>query len=181
MNFKKITLIGLFIFLLVPVINTTAFTYIDNIKDGNYIFFLVDLEIDQNIELSITHDESGNFTLFLFNRRPSSSNVNNDKTLNGRIFNNPPTVAFNLDNSPYINYTALKTDIYYIEIILVGGGPDTFYLTSTISYKNGTIVDKDLTRYYLPIIPGFHLEYIFFSLTFTVGIVIILIRKNLDK
>ncbi|MFX1329166.1 MAG: hypothetical protein ACFE91_13645 [Promethearchaeota archaeon] len=164
-----------------PVINTTAFAYIDNIKDGNYIFFLVDLEVDQNIELSITHDNSGNFTLFLFNRRPSSSNVNNDKTLNERIFNNPPTVAYNLDDNPYINYTTPETDIYYIEIILVSGGPDTFYLTSTISYNNGTIVDKDLTRYYLPIIPGFQVKYLFFSLIFTVGILFILYRKNLIK
>ncbi len=163
--------------MIVPINNAIAFTYIDNNNNGNYTFFLTDLDESQNIELSLMHTESGNFTLFLFNVRPVQSYVNNDNTLNKVIFNTPPTVAYSLDDNPYINYTATEEKIYYIEIILVSGGPDTFYLTSTITYTNGTVINKDLTRYYLPIIPGFQLELILFSL-FLASVSIFIIYKR---
>ena len=103
--------------MLIPINNTLAFTYIDNINNGNYAFFLVDLDVDHNIELSLTHSENGNFTLFLFNIRPIQSYVNEDNTLNDVIFGSPPSVAFSLANNPYINYTATEENIYYIEVI----------------------------------------------------------------
>jgi hypothetical protein len=148
-----------------------AFTYIDNVKDGNYIFFLKDLEVGNNLELNITHDQSGNFTLFLFNSRPIQSYVKDDKTLNHQIFDNIALVDYDLGDNPYINYSAPEAKIYYLEIILVSGGPDTFTLNA----------NTDLTRYYLPIIPGFQLEYLVFSLIFAIGIVFILYKKKLSK
>ena len=81
MNFKKIILLGLGILLLVPIIDVRAFTYIDYIKDGNYVFFLVDIEVGNNVEFNVTREGSGNFTLFLFNQRPSKSNVKGDKLI----------------------------------------------------------------------------------------------------
>ena len=171
MNFKKIILLGLGILLLVPIIDVRAFTYIDYIKDGNYVFFLVDIEVGNNVEFNVTHEGSGNFTLFLFNQRPTKSNVKGDKSLNADIFNNPPAIAFNLDDNPYINFTALESQIYYIEIILVGDGPDTFTISCT----------EDLTRYYLPIISSFRLEYIMLSLFFAVALIFILNKKKLRK
>ena len=181
MNYKKLSISIFLLLLLVPISNAKAFTYIDNIKDGNYIFFLIDLESGNHLELSLTHGGSGNFTLFIFNSRPSDSNVNEDKTLKSKIFNNPPTVAYNLDDNPYINYTATVTKIYYIEIILVGGGPDTFTLLSTRYHANNSLNDKDLTRYYLPIIPGFQLEFLLISLTFTIGVIFILLKKKMSN
>jgi len=181
MNNKKISLSIFLFLLLVPISSATAFTYIDNIKDGNYIFFLIDIETGNHLELNLTHEGTGNFTLFLFNSRPTDSNVNEDKSLKSRIFNTPPTVAYNLDDNPYINYTATIAKIYYIEIILVSGGPDTFTLTSTRYHANNTLNDKDLTRYYLPIIPGFRLEYLLISLTSMVGVIFILSKKKMSK
>ena len=181
MKYKKLSTSIFLLLLLIPISNVQAFTYIDNIKDGNYIFFLIDLESENHLELSLTHEGSGNFTVFLFNKRPSDSNVNEDKSLKSRIFNNPPAVAYSLVDNPYINYTATETKIYYIEIILVSGGPDTFTLTSTRYHANNTLNDKDLTRYYLPIIPGLRLEYLLISLTFTVGVIFILIKKKMSK
>jgi len=179
MNYKKLSVSILLLFIIIPINNAMAFTYIDNMKNGNYTFFLTDLEIDNNIELNITHTGSGNFTLFLFNSRPVQSYVNNDNTLNENIFNK--TVAYSLEDSPYINYTATEEKIYYLEIILVSGGPDTLFLTSTITYSNGTLIDKDLTRYYLPIIPGFQLEIILLVSIFSIGLILILYKNKVKK
>lgn len=171
MDYKKISGSILLVLLLIPMTNALAFTYIDNIKDGDYTLFLIDLQIDDNLELNVTHTGTGNFTLFLFNIRPEQTYVNNDGTLNLMIFNNPPSVAYSLDDNPYINYTATEPKIYYIEVILVSSGPDTFTLTS----------NKDLTRYYLPIIAGFPLEFLLISLSFALAFVIILYQKKLKK
>ena len=167
--------------MVIPINNVLAFSYIDNINDGNYIFFLIDLDVDHNIELSLTHTESGNFTLFLFNVRPVQSYVNDDNTLRDVIFNTPPTVAHSLDDNPYINYTSVEEKIYYIEIILVSGGPDTFSLTSTITYSNGTVINKELTRYYLPIIPSFPLEYVITAIVVAVSSILIIHKKKMNK
>lgn len=171
MDYKKISGSILLVLLVIPMTNAIAFTYIDNIKDGNYAFFLIDLSIDDNLEIHVTHTGAGNFTLFLFNTRPEQTYVNIDGTLNLIIFISPPTVAYSLVDNPYINYTATEPKIYYVEVILVSGGPDTFTLTS----------NKDLTRYYLPIIPGFPLESLIISLSFALVIVTILFKKKIRK
>lgn len=169
MNNKKIVLFCFLVFLVVPIINVKAFTYVDYIKDGNYAFFLFDLGAGNNTEISVTHNDNGNFTLFLFDKRPTESYVTGDKTLNNRIFSN--IINYSLIDSPYINYTALQSKIYYIEVILVGGGPDTYNLTCT----------EDLTRYYLPIIPGFQTELLLFSSILSVGVILILYKKKIKK
>jgi hypothetical protein len=152
-----------------PITNAMAFTHIDNIKNGNYLFFLVDLTVDENIELEVTHVGSGNFTLFLFNKRPTKSYITSDNSLSNSIFS--ASVAYSLDDNPYINYTALVEKIYYIEVILVSGGPDTFTLTST----------HDLTRYYLPQIPGYQLPILIFSLIFAIGLIIVLYKRKINR
>jgi hypothetical protein len=181
MKYKKTSISILLLLMVIPINNVLAFSYIDNVNDGNYIFFLIDLDVDHNIELSLTHTESGNFTLFLFNVRPVQSYINDDNTLRGIIFNTPPTVAYSLDDNPYINYTSLEEKIYFIEIILLSGGPDTFSFTSTITYSNGTIINKELTRYYLPIIPSFPLEYVITSIVVAVSSILIIYKKKLNK
>ncbi len=181
MKYKKTSISILLFLMVIPINNALAFNYIDNLNNGNYIFFLIDLDVDHNIQLSLTHTESGNFTLFLFNVRPVQSYINDDNTLRSVIFNTPPTVAYSLDDNPYINYTATEEKIYYIEIILVDSGPDSFFFTSTISYSNGTVIQKDLTRYYLPIIPSFPLEYILVSIVVAVSSVFIIYKKRITK
>jgi len=169
MNNKKIVLFCFLVFLVVPIINVKAFTYVDYIKDGNYAFFLFDLEAGNSTEISVTHNDNGNFTLFLFDKRPTESYVTGDKTLNNRIFSN--IINYSLIDSPSINYTALQSKIYYIEVILVGGGPDTYNLTCT----------EVLTRYYLPIIPGFQTELLLVSSILSVGVILILYKKKIKK
>ena len=154
-----------------PIISATAFTYIDYIKDGNYVFFLVDLEEGHSIEINVSHEDSGNFTLFIFDQRPTESFVKNDKTLNTEIFSSPKTAAYNIEDNPYLNFTAQDTLIHYIEIILVGNGPDAFTINS----------NKDLTRYYLPIIPSYQIEFLILTLIISIGSILILYKKRMKK
>ncbi|MFX0007769.1 MAG: hypothetical protein ACFFA7_07285 [Promethearchaeota archaeon] len=179
MNYKKISLSFLLLFMIIPINNAMAFTYIDNMKNGNYIFFLTDLDIDVNIELNVTHPGAGNFTLFLFNTRPVQSYVNDDNSLNEKIFNH--SIAYSLEDNPYLNYTAPEEKIYYVEIILIEGGSDTLYFTSIISYTNGTVIDKDLTQYYLPIIPSFTIEIVITSIIFSIGLIVFVSKKKIQK
>ncbi len=153
---------------LIPIVSIFGFEYIDNINDGISVYFLVDLEEGENIEINVTHTEDGNFTLFLFGSRPSQSYVNDDKTLNPIIFQ--VALNYSIDENPYINYTVSQSKIYYIELILIDNGPDTFFLVSNID---------ELTRYYLPIVPGFQIELLFLSSFLTVGLILILYKKRL--
>lgn len=169
MKYKFYSLsITLFI-LLFPVTQILAFNHIDNINDGISVFFLLDLKAGENIEVNITHNENGNFTLFLFDNRPKESFVNLDKTLRDEIFNE--AINYSLSDNPYINYTVSETKIYYIQLILVENGPDTFFL-----YSN-----KDLTRYYLPIIPGYQTSIVTFSILFVVGLLFLITKKRILK
>ncbi|MFW9989960.1 MAG: hypothetical protein ACFFC3_15030 [Candidatus Odinarchaeota archaeon] len=178
MNIKKIFVSLFLIFLLVPITYARAFTYIDNFKDGDYIFFLIDLEEGSHLELNVTRWGSGNFTIFLFDSRPSDSYINEDNSLKPIIFTQSKTVNYSLDDNPYIFHTANKTNIYYIEIILFTGGPDAFTFTYMRYYANYTENPAELIRYYLPIIPGFQIEYILISLVITVGITYIFFSKK---
>ncbi|MEJ2294434.1 MAG: hypothetical protein P8Y23_06650 [Candidatus Lokiarchaeota archaeon] len=146
-----------------------AYQHVDNVNEGISTFFLTSLDEGENIEVNVTHMESGNFTLFLFDQRPISSYVNIDKSLNNEIF----TVAINysLDNNPYINYTVTESKIYYIQIILLESGPDTFFLEC----------NRELSRYYIPSIPGY-LNYLIISLILAVsGLLIVIYRRKIVK
>ncbi|MFW9876648.1 MAG: hypothetical protein ACFFG0_26435, partial [Candidatus Thorarchaeota archaeon] len=174
MNYKKIILICSLFLLLIPITNVKAFVYTDYIKDGNYAFFLFDLQEGNNTQISLNHEDSGNFTIFLFNKRPTKSYVNGDKSLDNTIFSKTSLVDYSLSNNPYINYTAPEAKIYYVEIILVGDGPDTYNLTIVPD-------DYSVTRYYLPIIPGFRLEILLFTIVLAVGAIFILTKKKFTR
>ncbi len=168
MKRKYLTVPILALMVLVPIVSIFGFEYPDNINDGIFVFFLIDLEEGENIEINVTHTGDGNFTLFLFGSRPTDSYVNDDKTLNPIIFQ--VALNYSIDDNPYINYTVSQSKIYYIELILINNGPDSFFLKS----------NKDkLTRYYLPFIPGFQVELLIFSLFLTVGLVLILYKRRM--
>ena len=166
MKKKIIALIFLSFFLLIPSSRVRGFTHIDNISNGISVYFLVHLNSTQSIEINVTHLLDGDFALFLFDRRPSESFVELDNTIDPRIF----TIAINysLDDHPYIFYTVSESTIYYIQLILLNNGPDTFFLNC----------DRELNRYYLPIIPGYYIEFILLGILISVSVVIFLKRRN---
>jgi len=171
---KKIVIISvILLFTLVPVSNVLAFEHIDNIDDGISVFFLVNLEVDEVIEVNVTHANDGNFTLFLFDRRPNKDYINFDKTLDEEIFD--IAINYSLAENPYIIYNATQSKIYYFQLILLENGPDTFFLNC----------NKDLTRYYLPIIDGYHLIFLVTSGLLSISLIVFLrtkkVRKSLSK
>jgi len=168
MKRKYLTVPILVLMALIPIVSIFGFEHVDNINDGISVYFLVDLEDGENIEINVTHTGDGNFTLFLFGSRPSQTYVNDDKTLNPTIFQ--VALNYSIDDNPYINYTASQSKIYYIELILIDNGPDTFFLRSNID---------ELTRYYLPIVPGFQVELLIVSSFLIIGLVLILYKRRM--
>jgi len=165
-KFLAFTVFALFI--LVPTANVSGFEHIDNINDGISVYFLAHLNTSQTIEINITHTGEGNFALFLFDTRPTESFINLDKSLNPRIFD--VAINYSLEDNPYIYYTSLASKIYYIQLILIENGPDTFFLDCNLD---------SLTRYYIPIIAGYNLSFLIISLILV--FVIILYRGKLQN
>jgi len=166
-KYLAITLLTLMI--LIPTLSVFGFEHIDNINDGISVYFLVHLEPGENIEINVTHSRDGNFTLFLYDSRPTDSFINIDNSLNPSIFDF--AINYSLDDNPYINYTVSESKIYYIELILIENGPDTFFF-----YCN----NDELTRYYLPIIPGYQIGFLILTLILTSSL-IILFKKKIRK
>ncbi len=149
------------LFILIPPANVSGFEHIDNINDGISVFFLTHLNTSQTIEINVTHTGDGNFALFLFDKRPTESFINPDKSLDPRIFD--VAINYSLDDNPYISYTSLESKIYYIQLILIENGSDTFYLQCNLD---------SLTRYYLPNISGYNVGFLIISLTLVLGIIL---------
>jgi len=169
MKRKYLAITLLTLMTLIPTISVFGFDHIDNINDGISVYFLVHLEPGENIEINVTHNDDGNFTLFLYDSRPTESFINIDNSLNPNIFN--VAINYSLDDNPYINYTVSESKIYYIELILIENGPDTFFF-----YCN----NDELTRYYLPIIPGYQIGFLILTLILTSSL-IILFKKKIRK
>ena len=167
-KYLAITLLSLMA--LIPSVSVFGFEHIDNINNGISVYFLVSLEADENIIINVTHTGDGNFTLFLYDTRPTESFVNLDNSLKPEIFD--VAISFSIDDNPYINYTALEDKIYYIELILIDNGPDTFFFYCS---------NDDLTRYYLPIIPGFRIDLLILTLILTSSLIILFRKKFINK
>ena len=159
----------LLFFAFFPVKIGMAYQHVDNINEGISTFFLTSLNGGDNIEVNLTHTGSGNFTLFLFNQRPINSFVKIDKTLDNEIFS--LAINYSLDDNPYINYTVIEDKIYYIQVILLDNGPDTFFL-----YCN-----HELTRYYIPIIPGYQISLMISSIIIGTSLIFLMYRKKNKK
>jgi len=158
------------LFILIPPANVSGFEDIGNINDGISVYFLAHLNKSQTIEINITHTGDGNFALFLFDKRPTEYFIELDKSLNPRIFD--VAINFSLDDNPYINYTAPESKIYYIQLILIENGPDTFFLHCNLD---------SLTRYYIPSISGYNVSFLIISLILVFGIILYRGKKKIIK
>ena len=170
MKRKYLAITLLTLMTLIPTVSVFGFEHIDNINDGISVYFLVHLEPGENIEINVTHNGNGNFTLFLYDSHPNESFINIDKSLNPNIFD--VAINYSLDDNPYINYTVSESKIYYIELILIENGPDTFFF-----YCN----NDELTRYYLPIIPGYQIGFLILTLILTSSLIILIKKKIMKK
>ena len=149
------------LFILIPPVNVSGFDHIDNINDGISVFFLTHLNNQTTIEINVTHTGDGNFALFLFDKRPTESFINLDKSLNPKIYD--VVINYSLDDNPYINYT---------QLILIENGPDTFFFHCNLD---------SLTRYYIPIISGYNVSFLIISLVLVFGIILYRGKKKIIK
>lgn len=170
MKQKYLAITLLTLMTLIPTVSVFGFDHIDNINDGISVYFLVSLEADENIIINVTHTGEGNFTLFLYDTRPTESFLNLDNSLNPDIFH--VAITYSVEDNPYINYTVTEEKIYYIELILLENGPDTFFF-----YCN----NDELTRYYLPIIPGFQIDLLVLTLILTSSLIMLFKKKFIKK
>ena len=167
---KKFLIIPLLIFMLfvwAPLVK--GYEYSDNINEGISVYYLTALDLGETIEVNVTHLGDGNFTLFLFDERPLESYVNFDKTLNKEIFN--IAINYSLDENPYLFFNASESKIYYFQLTLLDTGPDTFFIYS----------DKELTRYYLPIIPGYNLLLLGLMIPLIIGLLVLISKKKIQN
>ncbi|MBA7570837.1 hypothetical protein ES708_12590 [subsurface metagenome] len=118
-------------------------------------FYVVNLTSDANWIVNCTAYYKGVFHLYIFDERPTDNHVLRDGSLDASItdqavaYNETPSLIFssNLNdtvNSVTLNYTAPSYKLYYLEIIIVEKGPDTFRLESNF----------ELQAYYIPFISG---------------------------
>ena len=170
MKRKYLTITLLSLMALIPTASVFGFEHIDNINDGISVYFLVHLDVGENIEINVTHDGDGNFTLFLYDTRPTESFVNLDNSLNPDIFD--VAISYSIEDNPYINYTVSESKIYYIELILIENGPDTFFF-----YCN----KEGLTRYYLPLIPGYQINILILTVILTSSLMVLFMKKIKKK
>ena len=116
MNYNKVFLASVIFLLLFPVTYSLAdakFKFEDQMNDGNSLFFLVELEEDDEIEIDLRARENGYFHLYLFDERPTETHVNMDNTIDSDI--KKDKVAHDSGGKPDINYTAEDDQIYYLQ------------------------------------------------------------------
>lgn len=168
MKRKELLLILFLMALLIPVVSVSGYEYKEKVKTSFAVYYLVDLNEGDELNLELIPYENGSFSLFLFDEKITKSHINNDGSIDSEIYDK----AIQYDNSeiPSISYTAENYQIYYIQIILMENGPDIFTLES----------NHELSRYYLPQVPGFPLEVILIASITLLGIILVYSRKRIS-
>ena len=171
MNLKKSTLVlTICLTLLCPFLSSVlAYRNVEKMSELRSSFFLVNLKQGDYLEVKVEALENGIFGLFLFDKRPEETNVNFDGTLEDELFTT--SIQYSMGENPTLRFTAQEPKIYYIQLILVENGPDTYILTSNL----------ELTRYYLPQLQSYPIEILIISTFFITSILVLLTRKKIKN
>ncbi len=149
------------------------------LQQGAARFYVVNLTSNANLSINCSAFYKGVFYLYIFDERPVDDHFLSDGSLDASItnqavaYNETPSLIFseNLNDSVSfvsLNYTAPAYQLYYLEIIIIENGPDTFKLESSYA----------LQAYYIPFIPGFSLEIFASCAVFTTVLIYFKIRKR---
>ena len=149
------------------------------LQQGATRIYVVNLTLDTNLLINCTAYYKGVFHLYFFDERPLDPHVLPNGSINPSItdqavaYNETPSLVFSSNindtvNSVTLNYTAPTYRLYYLEIILVENGPDTFKLESNYA----------LQPYYIPFIPGYNFETFASCAVFIVFLIYFKIRKR---
>ena len=115
----------------------------------------------------------------MYDERPLDSHLLPDGSIDASItdqavaYNETPSLVYSSTindtvSSVFLNYTAPSIRLYYLEIIVVENGPDTFKLESNYV----------LQPYYIPFIPGYNIEIFASCAVFIVFLIYFKIRKQ---
>ena len=111
-------------------------------------FYLVYMENAETIELNLTNTYNGDFDIFIHDDRPLDYYISQDG-YDSRIYDNAVAYNTSAGNTASVTYTVSEAKIYYIQVVMVANGPDTYHLNSS----------QPLELYFIPyLIPGFNLN-----------------------
>ncbi len=164
-KYKPLLLI-IFTILLLPTTLTRADAPPENLYTGSSAFYVFSLEANNTVEISLNHSGDGNFKMYLLRAAPPSENINENSSI---IIGNYSTDGL------YVSHKINSTKMLFVQVKLISNGPDVFWLTST---QNGTTFE--LTRYYIPQIPGYPIEIILITSCISIGVLYI-VKKRKNK
>ncbi len=141
------------------------------LQQGMNRIYLTNLEVNDTWIVTCTSKFEGKFNLYLYDQRPTLEDYLNEHTNYPAL--GSPLIAYNetsikiysydIDanvNFISVNYTVSTSKLYYVEIKLVEGGPDSFIFSSTVNGESNAI-----QAYFIPYIAGFQIEFLFISIT----------------
>lgn len=164
---KIISILSILIFVFTTSFRASlGYSDTQEVRNNGTIFYLTSLNESESFQVNCSSKYNQYYSLFLFNKRPMS----NYKYLNGsyslKLYN--LSIEFYEGFNPELVYVANETLIYYIQIILHNESSNLISINS----------NKDLVRYYLPLIESFSLEIIGITGIFTISIIIVSILKK---
>ena len=166
-KFKIIIILTIFLFLL-SISIPQCLTYTDNqeVKSNGTIFYLVSLNKSETLNITCSSKYQLSYSLFVFNFRPTSNYKNPDGKYSSELYN--LSITFYEGYYPELNFIANEALIYYIQIIVHNASSNLITI-----YSN-----KELGRYYLPLIDSYPLEIIWVTTIFTISTITFLILKK---
>lgn len=154
-------------FLLLPATLARADAQPENLYTGSSAFYVFSLEANSTVQISLNHSGNGDFKLYLLIAAPTSEQINeNSSAIIG---------DYSFDRLQVV-YTTNYTRMFFVQVKLVSNGPDVFWLTST---RDGDTLE--LTRYYLPQIPGFPIEILILTSFGSIGVLYLLKKRKNNR
>lgn len=137
-------------------------------------FYVVHLEDNEHFELNLSAVNKGEFDVFLFSIRPNNTYVLWDD-YDPKIFELAEVYDTSVGPFSHIEYTApastvFGSKLYYIQVVMVANGTDTFNLNAS----------KHMEVYFIPFLPGFSIEGLYFTGALMVGIIYLRLRKKIE-
>lgn len=137
---------------------TESFYEIFRMENDTAKFYITTMDTNETWNIELNASYQGIFYIFLFEERPLTDFTLNNGTLDPQIYetavayNNTPSDVFDSDlnasiSNVELNYTykGEQAILFYLQIIIVESGPDSFKLWSS----------KEIQPYYVPFISGY--------------------------
>jgi hypothetical protein len=139
------------------------------LEQGATRYYVTTLDVNETWKIDVTSVYEGIFEIYLYSERITEYTYQYEAVASNnsgiKIFSTSLNDTVNFVSA---NYTAKVKQMYYLEIVLVKNGPDTFVLKSSHSVQT----------YFIPFIPGYPIEIIMICGVFTIFILIRKFRKN---